>query len=580
MDSLYGGKPGSPFVIKQAFPTIEAMVAEFAKGAGSNKVWYGEYCIIDTANKNDRTNGCIYRRGYTGPEYIGQIVGPKGGQGNFGVKSLEGVAEYLKSNLFVSEDKKINNDNYRNYPTYDNEDKLVWNWTEDGDDTFYDRGYPYAESSQYFKNQAYRSDELKDSDVAIQEFNIKDGSLVPGKDGDEYNDSIRWNYCNVRLNVDGNGNVPSELDTWMYIGFEFPYSVFNFSARGVEYWEKPNAEIAAEHYKEDGSEHPYYWPFNLDIPSGIPGNDVQNIRKEKFDATKHNANTIKLRTGQALPDTSSLSQEEKDSLYIWLYDEVIYKTVEKNKGIINSVDYVKDSNGNPITNTITRYAGTFRHSNKITKIYNEPYEPNGKHSNLKKSTTEIFPKEGHYIWIAVIQSYNGENDTGIKVTNTEYYIGACKFQQKIDNLRVEKYNKITHESVQNIPSNIIEEQYIWLYDITNFDIKNTPTTTYCAGKYVGQVNIGYSIEKSYTTNATSVTDYLNLLNTNKVPESARPTDGTNFITCTINGTVYGFVYDETAPDGKKWKDAGGVTNVLFSEDIEIKSYKNLFFTRQ
>ena len=38
MDSLYGGKPGNPFVIKQAFPTIEAMVAEFAKGAGSNKV--------------------------------------------------------------------------------------------------------------------------------------------------------------------------------------------------------------------------------------------------------------------------------------------------------------------------------------------------------------------------------------------------------------------------------------------------------------------------------------------------------------------------------------------------------------
>ena len=78
----------------------------------------------------------------------------------------------------------------------------------------YDKGYPYAESSQYFKNQAYRSDRLKDSDVAIQEFNIKDGSLVPGKDGDTYNDSIRWNYCNVKVAVDENGKkVPSELDT-------------------------------------------------------------------------------------------------------------------------------------------------------------------------------------------------------------------------------------------------------------------------------------------------------------------------------------------------------------------------------
>lgn len=307
MDSLYGGKPGSPFVIKQAFPTIEAMVAEFAKGAGSNKVWYGEYCIIDTVNKNDKTNGCIYRRGYTGPEYIGQIVGPKGGQGNFAVKSIEDVAEYLQSDLFKDE----SNVNYRNYPTY-KDNKLGWNWVDngEGESLLVDKGYRDNGKAEYFDAQSYRDSNLK-SDVAIQEFNIQDKSLVPGKDENgNYNDSIRWNYCNVRLSVDKDGNVPSELDTWMYIGFEFPYSVFEMSATKVEHYKPANIEEL-----DESKPHPYYWKYNIDVPAGRPGQDLVSIYVEDYDPT----NEVHQ---QAMQGVTKVPVEGKP---IWLYQVKNYE---------------------------------------------------------------------------------------------------------------------------------------------------------------------------------------------------------------------------------------------------------------
>ena len=281
MDSLYGGRPGTPFIIKRRFTTVEEMVEEFAKGAGYTGVWYGEYCIIDTVNKNDKTNGCIYRRGYTAPEYIGQIVGPKGGLGNFKVTTLHETAEYLQSDLFVDSAGKARADSFRNYPAYNEETgELETNWL-DINGVKFDKGYPVSET---YTKQEYRKEGLE-SDVAIQEFTTEANSLVPGATLDEegnvsdYNDSIRWNYCNVRLTVDENGNqVDDDHDTWMHIGFEFPYDVFNFTGTKVNHWE--DAEVTL---LKDITEHPYYWPYNIDIPKGRPGQDVVDIRIEEYD---------------------------------------------------------------------------------------------------------------------------------------------------------------------------------------------------------------------------------------------------------------------------------------------------------
>ena len=96
MDSFYGGKQGISFVIKAKFDSVDQMKQCF-QDADYKAVWYGEYCIIDTINKNDKDNGMVFRRtlntaGDTGDgcaEYIGQIVGPAGGTPNIELGSLD-----------------------------------------------------------------------------------------------------------------------------------------------------------------------------------------------------------------------------------------------------------------------------------------------------------------------------------------------------------------------------------------------------------------------------------------------------------------------------------------------------------
>ena len=47
-NSFYGGRDGQPFVIKETFKTVKAMIDEFKKGPGYTKVNFGEYALIET----------------------------------------------------------------------------------------------------------------------------------------------------------------------------------------------------------------------------------------------------------------------------------------------------------------------------------------------------------------------------------------------------------------------------------------------------------------------------------------------------------------------------------------------------
>lgn len=84
MESFYGGKQGFNFILVKSFLSIKDMEDSFKQGASYTDVNYGEYVIINTIDKNDKSNGSIYRRGYNygsengGAEYIGTIVGPAG----------------------------------------------------------------------------------------------------------------------------------------------------------------------------------------------------------------------------------------------------------------------------------------------------------------------------------------------------------------------------------------------------------------------------------------------------------------------------------------------------------------------
>ena len=270
MDSFYGGKQGVSFVIKASFASIDDMVNNF-KGKDNNKnrdVWFGEYCLIDTVNKNDKDNGKIFRRGIAtstndklgGAEYIGQIVGPSSGTPLFQFDTLDNVIEY--SNINDKEKYDPENGDIRVYPTQ---------ITSDGKITQYN--YKKDENGQYKD-----SDIIRDENGLITSYakNIKtvtstidNGGLVSGKE----QDSIKWTWCNIKK-----ANENSE--SWFYVGFKIPYLVNEFDAKSVNPYDnngiyKGKADIIPDKNNDD---HPFYKKYTIEIPRGIKGDSLNGIK--------------------------------------------------------------------------------------------------------------------------------------------------------------------------------------------------------------------------------------------------------------------------------------------------------------
>ena len=265
MDSFYGGKQGVSFVIKASFNSIKEMADSFKKN--EDKVWFGEYCLIDTVNKNDKDNGKIFRRGvatstnsaYGGGGYIGQIVGPSSGTPLFQFDTLDNVIEYSN----ISDKEKYNPEagDIRVYPTQ---------VTSDGKITQYN--YRKDENGQY-----------KDCDIQIDSSgsityakNIKtvtstigNGGLVSG----EEQDGIKWTWCNIKK-----ANENSE--SWFYIGLQIPYLVNEFTSESVYPYDGNG------NYKDttllipnpEDSNRPFYQRYTLRIPKGIKGDSLNGIK--------------------------------------------------------------------------------------------------------------------------------------------------------------------------------------------------------------------------------------------------------------------------------------------------------------
>lgn len=198
-NSFYGGRQGTPFIIAKSFSTVAAMEAAFSD-PNYKEVAYNEYVIIDTVNKNDSTNGEIYRRIVEEPGYekIGQIVGPSG--------PAPGVE-------FES----------------------------------------YTEGS-HMSGATSRSIELSDD------------TLVPGKDGNNYNDTIDYKYIVIRDNNNSESTV--------YMGFKIPYTVIEFTASSAS---SPYADPSIT--RTDNGAHPFYESWNIAVPGGKHGVDLQNFKE-------------------------------------------------------------------------------------------------------------------------------------------------------------------------------------------------------------------------------------------------------------------------------------------------------------
>lgn len=246
MDSLYGGHQGNSFVLKAAFKSYADMVRAFKQGPDYKDVWYNEYCLLDTPNKNDKDNGKIYQRGLNyqdqktgGAIYLGQIVGPSSGTPYMALDTLD----YAKA----ESTRPLDEYEYRRFPVgKDDQDKFI---TSDGSD-----GKPLA----YFDFE-------------------NNHSLLPGKyqeNGEtKYRDSIKYTWVNIRKDN-------ADADSWFYVGMQYVYPVTDFVTEQVSPYD-PQGNIsqnAATATRTDDESHPYYAEWTLGIPKGIKGDALRNLR--------------------------------------------------------------------------------------------------------------------------------------------------------------------------------------------------------------------------------------------------------------------------------------------------------------
>lgn len=262
MDSIYGGRPGSPFVIKARFRSVKEMQEAFKSGPEYKAVWYGEYCIIDTDNKNDFDNGKIYQRGTeygngTGDaKYVGQVVGPQSGVPGFDFEPLEDVKGYNNT-------KPLSKGEIRTWP------------------------YQNGESKEFYQYSERNKDTSKPA-LLVNDLTLPNGNFVKGWDDQgNFNDTIKYTWVNIahpQGDEDSNGFAVSKT----LVGFQVPYPVFKV-ADPVTTLPTGTPAFVRETKKTEG--HPFAYELEFGIPKGPKGDSV-DFSTESFSSTNNNGTVI------------------------------------------------------------------------------------------------------------------------------------------------------------------------------------------------------------------------------------------------------------------------------------------------
>lgn len=250
MDSFYGGKPGSPFILKAAFETTQAMREAFMRGPEYKDVWYGEYCIIDSVSNNSYDNGKIYRRTFNYndkdacAEYVCKITGPEGGTPFFRVRPISQIEELINEELVID----------KNFVIVDDDGSPIEKFEPDT------RMYPTS------KEEVFVDSENNNEQPDLYKFSLNpsDG-MVPGYEIVEnengelttiYNDAITYTWCSEKTSPHNQNNPGQSV---VHLGFEVPYIMPIF-----------NTNETLSRISGIDFEHPFAPVYDLEI--AVPGN--------------------------------------------------------------------------------------------------------------------------------------------------------------------------------------------------------------------------------------------------------------------------------------------------------------------
>lgn len=297
MDSIYGGRPGSPFVIKAQFVSIKKMQEAFKKGPEYKDVWYGEYCIIDTKNKNDFDNGKIYQRGTeygneTGDaKYVGQVVGPQSGVPGFDFAPFDEVAKYATK-------------------AFDEEGEI--------------RTWPY--NGKLYQNYEGNEDPNKPKTIDSKSFSVPNGSLVKGWDENTntFVDEIKYTWVNIAYPY-GTEESNQFAVAKTLVGFKIPYPVFHATAKALDPGTQPIIEEVAW---PDGKNHPFAYNWVFKIPRGAKGDSV-SISTAPFSNTNTNGAKVDCTTTGINNETGTLTSATKSFIVNEIVD--LYSDIGEGK---------------------------------------------------------------------------------------------------------------------------------------------------------------------------------------------------------------------------------------------------------
>lgn len=281
MDSFYGGKQGISFVIRERFKCIGTVkdniglteeekrekmsMLGFFADSNYKDVWYGEYCIIDTPNKNDPDNGKVFRRTLNDPlnpdsklnglaEYIGQLVGPSSG------------IPIIKFGSLSSIESKFDSLGNEGFPKTD----IV-----------------YYQDTEGKWNTEYPTDDTEKQNLLIQSSSTDGitGNIV-FKSGREYGlettetPALKYNYYTLQTY---DANTKSSEKAEMQMGLEIPYVDFDFSKIiGIDPLQSPSVRETTDDSEERTDSNKFYRTYELSIPSGFPGGTIRNLREIDF----------------------------------------------------------------------------------------------------------------------------------------------------------------------------------------------------------------------------------------------------------------------------------------------------------
>lgn len=236
---------------------------ECLKDINYRDVWYGELCIIDTDSKYNPNNGKIYRRTLKQvnnhnarvsdtlyAEYVGQIVGPTGGIPKFDISSVDVARQKA-----TGQAKTYNEDVASQNPRQD--------WS-----------YSYRKESDKYVISSEIPSDYDSIGVFAANDNNSNIDMVPGKvinnNTITYNDSVRYTWCNVtRKNEEG-----VDQDSWIYLGFEIPYTSWDITYNPISYTQFPSVDDIQE---VDDVFHPFYHNLTFNIPRGTRGIGPEEI---------------------------------------------------------------------------------------------------------------------------------------------------------------------------------------------------------------------------------------------------------------------------------------------------------------